>query len=105
MEEINKGWSGDKKYRVIGEGGEPQFLRISPIERYEARKALFERLHDVYALGIPMARPLEFGRCDEGVGVGVYILESWAEGEELGGVAAGSASDLAAQSRSGVGGI
>ena len=41
-EPINKGWSGDKKYRVTCEGGDVYLLRVSPAERYENRKRLFD---------------------------------------------------------------
>lgn len=53
-------------------------LRISPAKRYEQRKALFEILERVAALGIPMCMPVEFGTCEDGV----YILQSWIDGED-----------------------
>lgn len=76
---INKGWSEDKKYCVTKADGTKYLLRITPIERYENRKALFEILKQVDALGIPMCRPVDFGVCTDGV----YLLQTWIDGEDL----------------------
>ncbi|MDR2558368.1 MAG: phosphotransferase [Oscillospiraceae bacterium] len=76
---IKKGWSEDKKYCVTNTDGEKYLLRITPIERYENRKALFAMLEQVAALGIPMCQPIEFGTCLDGV----YLLQSWIDGEDL----------------------
>ncbi|MDW7655800.1 MAG: phosphotransferase [Bacillota bacterium] len=79
IEPISRGWSEDKKYCVTKADGTKYLLRISPIERYEKRKALFEQLERVTNLGVPMCRPTEFGTCDDGV----YALHSWIDGEDL----------------------
>ena len=76
---IEKGWSEDNKYCVSNTRGEKYLLRITPIERYETRKALFVMLERVAALGIPMCTPVEFGTCTDGV----YSLQSWIDGEDL----------------------
>lgn len=73
---IEKGWSGDQKYRVVTASGETYLLRISPVERMERRKAEFTRMKQVAELGIPMCLPVEFGVCDEGV----YVIQSWIDG-------------------------
>ena len=78
-EPIDKGWSGDKKYCVTQADGTRYLLRISPIERYEHRKMMFEMQQKVAALGVPMCEPIEFGTCD----VGVYSIQSWIDGEEV----------------------
>jgi len=76
--EVNKGWSGDKKYRVTDESGKHMLLRIAPMEQ-QARKAReFENMKRVATLGIPMCEPIEFGTCEEGV----YSLQSWIEGDD-----------------------
>lgn len=77
-EPINKGWSGDKKYRVTCEGGEVYLLRVSPAERYENRKRLFDFQRQVGELQIPMCEALELGLSEEGV----YTLQSWIDGED-----------------------
>jgi aminoglycoside phosphotransferase (APT) family kinase protein len=73
---INKGWSGDKKYCVTTDKGENFLLRVSPIEQYEKKKTEFELMGKVASLGVPMCKPLEFGRCDEGV----YSIQTFIDG-------------------------
>ena len=73
---IEKCWSGDKKYCAVTVDGTKYLLRLSPVERLERRKAEFERMQQVAALGIPMCLPLEFGTCGEEV----YAVQSWIEG-------------------------
>jgi len=76
--EINKGWSGDKKYRATAEDGTTYLLRISPTEQYERKKSEFEFMKKVEAVDIPMCRPIDFGYCDEGV----YSIQSWIYGKD-----------------------
>ncbi len=75
---ITKGWSGDKKYCVIGQDDTKCLLRISKIERFEMRKLLFKMLQEVSKLDIPMCKAIEFGICDEGV----FTLHTWIDGED-----------------------
>lgn len=74
---VLKGWSGDRKYKVIIDGV-PYLLRISPAEKQDRILRQFHQTQAVAALGIPMCRPLEFGTCSDGV----YVLQSWIEGDE-----------------------
>lgn len=76
---IEKGWSGDRKFCATAFNEKKYFLRISPIEKYDRRKREFERMCEVFRLGIPMPEPLEFGVCEEGV----YTIESFVEGVDL----------------------
>ena len=78
LEEIEKGWSGDKKYRASDTEGTPYLLRIAPEVRYERRKSAFERTRILSELDIPCPVPLEFGICDEGI----YTIESWIDGHD-----------------------
>ena len=73
---IDKGWSGDQKYCVTTADGTKYLLRISPMEKQERRKREFEKMCEAASLDIPMAQPVEFGICGEGV----YTLESFIEG-------------------------
>lgn len=75
-EPIEKGWSGDRKYRAATEDGQVYLLRISPADRLERKRREFERMGEVAQLGIPMCRPIEFGVCEEGV----YTVQSWIDG-------------------------
>lgn len=73
---IEKGWSGDRKYCATTADGGKYLLRISPLGKHDHRKREFDKMCEVAALGIPMAQPVEFGICDEGV----YTIESFIEG-------------------------
>lgn len=73
---IDKGWSGDQKYCVTIDDGTKYLLRVSPQAQLERRRAAFERLRQVAALGISMCCPVEFGACGEGV----YSIQSWIDG-------------------------
>lgn len=75
---IEKGWSGDQKYRVTTADGSKYLLRVSPTEKLERRKSEFARMQLVEELEIPMCRPVEFGLCNEGV----YSLQSWVDGAD-----------------------
>ena len=75
-EPIHKGWSSDKKYCVTDETGTKYLLRISAFSQEEKKRAEFDMMKQVAALGVPMCRPLEFGTCEDGV----YSLQSWIEG-------------------------
>ena len=76
--EIDKGWSGDKKYCVTDECGNKFLLRISSADQYERKKEEFDYMKQVAELNIPMCLPLEFGICEEGV----YSIQSWIEGKD-----------------------
>lgn len=78
VSKIEKGWSHEQKYKVTDKNGKAFLLRISPIEQLVQKKAEFENMQMISALGIPMCQPIEFGTCDEGV----YSLQSWIEGKD-----------------------
>ncbi len=75
---IEKGWSSDKKYRVTAEDGTAYLLRVSEAALAERKRAEFELMGRIAALGVPMCRPVEFGMCDGGV----YSLQTWIDGED-----------------------
>ena len=75
---IDKGWSGDQKYRAVTADGHTYLLRISPIDRLDRKRREYEKMGEVAQLGIPMCLPLEFGICQEGV----YSIQSWIDGED-----------------------
>lgn len=76
LEPIEKGWSEDKKFCAVKGDGEKLLLRVSPRERYDKRKALYEMLRKASILDIPMCRPVDFGTCEGGV----YMLHTWIDG-------------------------
>ena len=73
---IEKGWSGDRKYRVTTSDGGTYLLRVSPPDRMERKQREFEKMTEVAGLGIPMCLPVEFGVCEDGV----YSIQSWVDG-------------------------
>ena len=75
---IDKGWSGDKKYRAVTSDGQVYLLRVAAPERAERKMREFAQMQRVAALGIPMCLPIEIGTCAEGV----YSLQSFIEGED-----------------------
>lgn len=77
-EPIEKGWSGDKKYRVTDPQGTPYLLRISPAEAYSRKLSQFRRMEQLAKLDIPMCLPIDFGLCEDGV----YIVQSWISGQD-----------------------
>ncbi len=78
-EPITKGWSEDTKYCITASDGTRYLLRISPLSKYETKKALFSMMEQLAALNIPMCLPIDFGICGEGV----YSIHSWIYGEDL----------------------
>lgn len=74
--EIQKGWSADRKYCVKDEIGKRYMFRLSASEQYDRKKAEFERMQKVQALGVAMCEPIEFGICEDGV----YMVQGWIEG-------------------------
>ena len=75
-EEINKGWSGDRKYRITDENGTDYLLRVSPKAQEGKKQNQFRRMEQAATLDIPMCLPVKFGQCDEGV----YSIQSWVSG-------------------------
>ncbi len=76
-EPVDKGWSGDKKYKVFV-GETPYLLRISPMQKQERILRQFRLMQSLAALEIPMCRPVEYGICGEGV----YLLITWVDGRD-----------------------
>lgn len=77
--EIEKGWSGDKKYCAIDVAGEKYLLRVSPLEQYDRKKKEYDLMRQVADLNIPMCLPIEFGVTNEGV----YSIQSWIDGTDV----------------------
>jgi aminoglycoside phosphotransferase (APT) family kinase protein len=75
---VDKGWSEDSKYHVVDSTGKGLLLRLSAIYEFEKKKAEYERIKLLAALGIRMSMPLDFGTC----GDHVYMLLTWIDGEE-----------------------
>ena len=76
LTEINKGWSGDKKYRAVDAGGKSYLLRVTNSPRGERYGDMFRMQKKVEALGVSMCNPIKCGKCDEGY----YMLQRFVEG-------------------------
>ncbi|MDD4780845.1 MAG: phosphotransferase [Tissierellia bacterium] len=77
-EPINKGWSSDKKYCVTASDGVKYLLRVTPKDKSTNREEMFRMQRQVAALGVSMCKPLEYGKCDEGV----YTVQTWVDGQD-----------------------
>ena len=86
---IDKGWSGDKKYKAVTSDGEVYLYRVSPVEQYERKKQEYEYQQRVAELGIPMCLPVEFGQNEEGV----YSVQSFIDGKDAEDAIQGMADD------------
>lgn len=75
---LDKGWSNDRKYCIADENGTRYLLRISDMAKFRVKQLEFDMMKMVWALGVPMCQPLEFGTCEEGV----YSIQSWIEGDD-----------------------
>lgn len=81
IEKLSKGWSNDEKYVVKTATGEMLLLRLSNIERYDAKKKEYEIITKYATLGFLMSRPIDFGVCNNGKNV--YMLLTWIQGVDL----------------------
>ena len=80
IEPINKGWSSDKKYYIETVDDRKLLLRVADISEYDRKKAEFEMMKQISALGVPMSQPVDFGTCDNGKSV--YSLLTWCDGKD-----------------------
>lgn len=76
LTEINKGWSGDKKYRAVDEGGNVYLLRVTNYARGERYRDMFRIQKEVEARGVSMCNPIECGECEDGY----YMLQRFVHG-------------------------
>lgn len=80
IEEIKRGWSLEKKFKVTKASGETQLLRIVDREQNQRKQREFKLLSDLKPLNIRMSTPIETGICNEGKSV--YTLFTWLEGQD-----------------------
>ena len=80
MKLINKGMSGDQKYRIVSKHNECFLLRLSDICELKRKKEEFLLLQKFYGLNIPMPKAVDFGVCNDGKKV--YTLLTWIKGNE-----------------------
>lgn len=77
VEEINLGWSVDKKYYIEMNNGEELQLRMTPINQFARKVVEFDAMEELYFKGLPIPEPLDI----KGVEEEVYTLLRWVPGE------------------------
>jgi len=77
MTPILMGVEKHKKYFVETDDGRMYFLRIAEFRHLTQIKRNYEVNQRLFAAGVPMPRPIAFGRCREGV----YTLYEWVESQ------------------------
>lgn len=77
-ERINKGWSCDQKYCATSVDGTKYLLRITPETKSVSRADMYRMQEEVAARGVPMCKPIAFGKCEEGT----YMIQTWIEGDD-----------------------
>ncbi|MBQ7373554.1 MAG: phosphotransferase [Clostridia bacterium] len=75
-EQIEKGWSGDKKYKVVTTDEKTYFLRITPKSKVSFCREIFDLQLRLCVLGIPMPKPYEIDECSEGI----YTIYQYLDG-------------------------
>ncbi len=80
-EKIERGMSSDIKYKVISDDGSALLLRLSSMDTYTDKEREYQRIQKLYQNMIPVPRPIEFGKTEDGTMV--YSLTAWIEGELL----------------------
>lgn len=83
IEPIQKGQSGDKKYRVVTDEGEALLVRIGNAAEYERKKAEYEMLARAFSAGVPTPQPMGFGLCADGYSYAIVSWHAGTDAEEL----------------------
>ena len=78
MEPIEKGWSGDEKYRLTDRNGKAFFFRTAPAEKKEKARGAFLLQEKAAGLGVSAPKPFLFGKG----GKTVFSLQEWIGGED-----------------------
>lgn len=73
--EIEKGWSGDRKYCAI-KCDNKYLLRISPRNKYNKHRKIHKIMKQLDAKDVSMCKPIKVGLCSKGT----YIIQSWVDG-------------------------
>ena len=75
---IDKGWSGDRKYRVTTTEGKDFLLRIFPPEKSGKVRELFAVTQRLAEMGLPICAPVSLEEHTDGT----YLLQSWIDGRD-----------------------
>lgn len=78
VDEVNKGWSEDKKFHIKTKDNKNLLLRICDVSQYEKKKKEFEIIKDLNKKSLNMSVAIDYGICN--AGESVYSLYSWING-------------------------
>ena len=78
VDEVNKGWSEDKKFHIKTKDNKNLLLRICYVSQYEKKKKEFEIIKDLNKKSLNMSVAIDYGICN--AGESVYSLYSWING-------------------------
>lgn len=81
VELIDKGWSADKKYKIMTPDGEV-LLRVFSQDKLDNKKIEFDFIQSTWNQGVTCSEPLAFGPVPNDDTYG-YMLLSYIEGEDL----------------------
>ncbi len=81
IELVDKGWSGETKYKIEAKNGDKYLIRLAPIEQAERKIEEFNYLKRLEGINIPMQEVYNVERCN--LGKSVYTLFSWIDGVDL----------------------
>lgn len=80
LEEIQKGYSFDKKYLVHNNDGKKYLLRKAALEKFDRKQAEFDLLREMKRLEVQTSKPIEIGKWED-FQLCYYVL-SYIEGED-----------------------
>lgn len=80
IQEIQKGFSTDKKYLVSQRKGKKYLLRTASIDKYDRKKSEFNIYFEMQRLKTSVPRPIEVGKIED-LGICFYVL-SYIEGKD-----------------------
>lgn len=78
IEEIEKGWSTDKKYYIQLYNGAEYLLRKSALETFTRKTTEFDRVKQLLEVGLPISEPLDI----KGVDDEIHSLFRWLKGTD-----------------------
>lgn len=81
IEQVEKGWSQDRKYKIETISGDTLLLRLADRLYYDQKKIEYHRIQKWNGLHFQMSRALSFGLCNDGEQV--YVLLTWVDGLPL----------------------
>ncbi|WP_335872712.1 aminoglycoside phosphotransferase family protein [Bacillus sp. 2205SS5-2] len=83
IEEIQKGYSKDQKFRLITKEGENYLLRIGSLETYERKQKEFSILQDLQTYGVKAPIPVDYGSLqDQNLGYSLYTFIGGVEAKD-----------------------